>query len=186
MRIIIVGIACVGKSTVGELVARKHGLTFIDFDFEIEKRTKRRITALKNHFMNEHSFRDYVSPVLRDVLNEYPKQLVVAMPPGGMFRQYTKHYKNHEDLIIVALKDRAKNIMGRIVFYDDESQFDPTYTITPENYNYYYEEVKEDIAYFNPKYKNAHVHININGRTAEEVADELWDKMAIFSDGMAL
>lgn len=175
MRIILVGVSCVGKSTVGQLLADKHGLTFIDFDWEVEKRIGERITALKNRFFNEHGYRDYVNPVLEAVLNEYPNNLIIAMPPGGMFQQYTKHYKKHTDLTIVALKDTAKNIMERLIFYDDDSQFDPTYTVTPENYAYYYKDVKEDIAYFNPKYKNAHIKLSVNGRTAEEVADELWE-----------
>jgi len=174
MRIILVGVSCVGKSTIGQILADKHGFTFIDFDWEVEKRTGERITALKNRFFTEHSYRDFINPILGDILNEYPDKLIVAMPPGGMFQQYTKHYKKHTDLIIVALKDTAKNIMERLVFYDDDSQFDPTYTVTPENYDYYYNDVKEDIAYFNPKYKNAHIHISVNGRSAEEAAEELW------------
>jgi shikimate kinase len=174
MRIILVGVSCVGKSTVGQLIANKHGFTFIDFDWECEKRTGERITEMKKKFLTEHSYRDYVNHILDAILTEYPNNLILAMPPGGMFQQYTKHYKKHPDLIIVALKDTAKNIIKRLVFYDDESQFDSTYTVTPENYDYYHNDVKEDIAYFNPKYKNAHIHLSVNGRPAEEVAEELW------------
>ena len=174
MRIILVGVSCVGKSTVGQLLADKHGFTFIDFDLEVEKRTGERITALKNRFLTEHGYRDHVNPVLGSLLNEYSDNLIIAMTPGGMFQQYTKHYKKHDDLTIVALMDTAKNIVKRLVFYDDDSQLDPTYTVTPENYDYYYNDVKEDIAYFNPKYKNAHIHLSVKGRIAEEAAEELW------------
>ena len=47
MRIILVGVSCVGKSTIGQFLAEKHGLTFVDFDWEVEKQTCKHITAFK-------------------------------------------------------------------------------------------------------------------------------------------
>ena len=38
MRIILVGVSCVGKSTIGKLLAEKLGYKFFDFDFEVEER----------------------------------------------------------------------------------------------------------------------------------------------------
>ncbi len=38
MRIILVGVACVGKSTIGKLLAEIMGYKFFDFDIEVEER----------------------------------------------------------------------------------------------------------------------------------------------------
>lgn len=37
MRIYIVGVSCVGKSTVGMLLAEKFGYDFVDFDLYVER-----------------------------------------------------------------------------------------------------------------------------------------------------
>ena len=37
MKIILVGVSCVGKSTVGRILADQVGYKFFDFDFEVEK-----------------------------------------------------------------------------------------------------------------------------------------------------
>ena len=42
-------------------------------------------------------------------------------------------------------------------------------------------EVKEDIAYFHTKYKNAHIHFAVKGRTAEDVAKELHNNIVNYS-----
>ena len=178
MRVLIVGIACVGKSTVGRYLADKWGYTFIDFDFEVEKRLNEHITSLKNRSLNEYGYRQLVKHVLRDVLNEYHSNLIIAMPPGGLFREYYNYIKLNPDIISVALKDRAKEVMKRLTFYDDESRFMPDYRITERTYAHYYNEVKEDIAYFHPQYKKkANILFDMDGRTAQAVTDALAERI---------
>ena len=55
MIIIITGVSCVGKSTIGKMLADKVGYEFFDFDFEIEKYFNDPISILKRGYITEHS-----------------------------------------------------------------------------------------------------------------------------------
>lgn len=180
MRVMLVGVSCVGTSTVGKLLAEKWKYQFIDFDFEIEERMDERITSLKNRLFNEYEFRQTVKHILGEVLDEYSSNLVIAMPPGGMSREYMSYFKRHTDVITVALKDRAKAIMKRLTFYDDESNLMTNYQVTEKTYDYYYNEVKEDISYFHPQYKKADIQLHIYGMNATEATEALAENLLTF------
>ena len=57
MKIILVGVSCVGKSTVGRILADQVGYKFFDFDFEVEKYFNSYITFLKRKWFSEYSYR---------------------------------------------------------------------------------------------------------------------------------
>jgi shikimate kinase len=61
MKILLTGVSCVGKSTIGKMLADKVGYQFFDFDFEIENYFNRPISFLKREFLTEHSFRKEAS-----------------------------------------------------------------------------------------------------------------------------
>ncbi len=175
MRIIIVGVACVGKSTIGKLLAEKLGYKFFDFDFEVEDRMGEHITAIKNRissFMIEQSYREEVKHILRDILTENKDDIVIAMPPSGLFHSYNSIIKKHPDVLTIALKDRAKNILERLTFYDDDSN--PIYDVINEsNKHLYYEDLKEDIEYYYSTHSKAKLKFSLNGMGAEDGAESL-------------
>lgn len=93
MRIYIVGVPCVGKSTIGKVLAEKLGNIFINFDSEVEKRMGEFISTLKNRHFNEYGYREEVKHILQDILKENKSDVVITMPPGGMFSQIFKNFK---------------------------------------------------------------------------------------------
>ncbi len=172
MRILLVGVPCVGKSTIGKLMAEKLGYKFVDFDFEVEERMGEYISSIKSRFFNEYGYREEVKHILRDILAEFKDDIVIAMPPSGLFRSYNAILKNHPDVLTIALKDKAKNIVERLTFYDDETN--PIYNVVNEsNKHLYYEEVKKDIEYFRRTYNKAKLQFNIDGMNANDSAEEL-------------
>lgn len=116
MKIIIVGVSCVGKSTVGKILADKVGYKFFDFDFMIEKHFNSHITFLKEQYPFERTFREKASVVLSEILKGNNDNFIIAMPPSGLMGNYWKIIKKDESLITIVLKDRAKNILNRIKF----------------------------------------------------------------------
>jgi shikimate kinase len=173
MRIYIVGVSCVGKSTVGMLLAEKFGYDFVDFDLYVEKRFGNSIERIKNTCFNEHEYRDKVKHLLAEILNDYKDNIVIAMPPGGLFRQYLNILKKHPDVTTVALKDSAENIMKRLIFTDEDSNLIEEEIVNDDNYWRYLREVKKDIEYFRDTHKKAKIQCRINEMDAKQAADFL-------------
>ncbi len=177
MRIYIVGVACVGKSTIGSVLAEKFGYKFIDFDWEVERQIGEHISAIKNKHYNEYGYREEVKHVLQNILDEYKDNVVIAMPPGGMFRQYLEILKKNPDVLTIALKDSAKNILKRLTFYDDDSKLIEEDIVTDDNREAYYEEVKDDIEYFYTTHRKTKMKFNLKGMGIEEGSEELFLKI---------
>lgn len=172
MKIIIVGVSCVGKSTVGKILADKIGYKFYDFDFEVEKYFNSHITFLKREYPFERTYREKVSVVLSKILQENNDNFILAMPPSGLMGNYWRIIKKDDSLITIALRDKAKNILKRISFYDDYSK--PMESpVTKENEKYYLKDLSLDIEYFGRSYKKAEFQKNIDRKSAFQVADEL-------------
>lgn len=172
MKIIIVGVSCVGKSTVGKMLADKIGYKFFDFDFEVEKYFNSHISFLKKEYPFERSYREKASVVLSKILNENSDNFILAMPPSGLMDNYWKIIKKDDSLITLALKDKAKNILKRIIFYDDYSK--PMESLlTKDNEKHYLKDISLDIEYFGRTYKKAKIQKHIDGKSALQVADEL-------------
>ena len=175
MRILLVGVSCVGKSTLRKLLAEKLGYKFFDFDFEVERRMGEHISSIKNRtlaFINEHSYREEVKHILRDILTDNKEDIVIAMPPSGLFASYIAIIKKHPDVLTIALHDEAKNIVERLIFFDDETK--PIHNVVNENNkNGYYKEVKKDITYFGKTYKKAKLQLNLNGMNINDSVEAL-------------
>jgi len=181
MRIILAGVSCVGKSTIGKLLAKKLGYKFFDFDFEVEERMGEHISSIKNRFFNEYGYREEVKHILRDILFAHKDDIVIAMPPGGLFHSYYAIIKKHPDVMTIALKDKAKNIVERLTFYDDETK--PIYNVVNENNKHlYYEDVKKDIEYFGRTFKKAKMQFHLNGMNANDSVEALFQRLEQFKE----
>ncbi len=175
MRILLVGVSCIGKSTIGKLLAEIMDYKFFDFDLEVEERMNEHISSIKKRtlaFINEKGYRDEVKHILNDILTKNEDKIVIAMPPSGLFQSYSAIINKHSDVITIALKDKAENILERLIFTDDESK--PLYNVLNEkNKPLYLREIKKDIEYFSRTYRKAKMHFNIDGMTANEAAHAL-------------
>lgn len=171
MKIILVGVSCVGKSTVGKILADKVGYKFFDFDFEIEKYFNNHIAFLKKEYLSERTFREKASVVLSKILKEDDDNFILAMPPSGLMDNYWKIIKKDDSLITIALKDKAKNILKRLAFYDDYSK--PMKSpVTEKNKKRYLKDISLDIEYFGRTYRRAKIKKNINGESALETSEK--------------
>ena len=178
MRIYLVGVTCVGKTTVGRLLARRLGYTFIDFDEATKREYGVPLLELHNRFFNNKGYRDFTKPLLARILEENPRNLVISMPPGGLFREY-KHLldKNHPDVITVWMKDTAENIFKRLVFTDDYDNLITEPVINEDNAEWYLSDVREDLHYYKKTHSKAAVHFDVAGMDAEHAAEALAEEL---------
>ena len=174
MRIYLVGVTCVGKTTVGALLAERLGYEFVDFDEETKREFEVPLLELHNRYLSNKGYRDATKPLLERILAEHSEDVVIAMPPGGLFREYKAVLdRNHPDVITVWMKDRAENIFDRLIFTDDYDNLITEPVINEDNAAWYLNDVRADINYYRRTHSQAAVHFDIGGRNAEQAAKAL-------------
>jgi len=112
MRILLTGISCVGKTTVGKILAERLQYHFFDLDDEIEKYFGESIERLKARYRMEHDFRYEIGVIVfKDILfKRDSSDCVIAMPPSGLKDAYLRTIRKI-DCIVVAINDTPENIL---------------------------------------------------------------------------
>lgn len=167
MKIVLVGVGCVGKTTIGKQLAEDLKIQFIDFDDELERSFKLSIERIKNQFLTDNSFRKAASQVLKAILaRNAEKSFVLAMPPSGLRDYYWKAFKS-SNALFVELTDDPPNIIKRIAFFDNDSK--PLQReLTEQERTFYLREIKLDQTYFSKFNKKADLHIHLDGRSVAD------------------
>ncbi len=121
MKIGLVGVSCVGKTTIGKRLAERLGYSFFDLDTEIEHAFGASIERLKAELLTASAFRQKSAQVLKHLVRQQDKpHWVVALPPSGLMDHYARVLKQGA-CVTIALYDRPENILARITFYDRDS-----------------------------------------------------------------
>ena len=171
-KILITGVSCVGKSTIGRRLAEILDYAFYDLDFELERHFHMPISRLKALSLTGYSFRQKASRVLGRILHENcDRNLIVALPPSGLRDWYWKVIKKH-GAIVIALSDFAENILQRIVFYDDDSNRIEK-ELDERERALYLREIRKDIAYFRRFHGKANLHVDLSGAGVAESTEKV-------------
>jgi len=118
-RVLLTGVACVGKSTIGAELVRLLRIPFFDLDTEVEAFYHESIPRLQARFINMSNYRGKVCRVLKDILvRPEATECVIALPPSGLRPAYWNVIKASRSTVIV-VQDDPVNILARIDFYDD-------------------------------------------------------------------
>jgi len=170
MIIYLIGISCVGKTTIGKMLANKLNYSFFDLDEEIENYYKKPIERIQNECFTMNEYRRKASIVL-DKLFSKNIDTVIAGTPSGLKFSYLKVYKRHmnKELISIYLNDSFENILDRLTFYDKDSN-PITKKLNEWQKNKYLKEIKEDYNYFKNSYKQADFTINIKDVSLDEIS----------------
>jgi shikimate kinase len=172
MRILLAGVACVGKSTIGAELASLLGIPFFDLDTEVEAFYHESIPCLQARSLTMDNYRRKACCVLKDVLlRTDAAQCVIALPPSGLRPPYWNVVKESGSTVVVVQDDPAK-ILDRVVFYDDDSR--PIHKeLTPDERDLYLAEIKKDIKYYARSYAKADVTVHIKGSRPVEAAKQI-------------
>ncbi len=83
MRVSLVGVSCVGTTTIGRILADRRGWPFFDLDDEIERHFGTSIERLQARFLTGYSYRKECAVVL-DRIATANSGCVIALPPSGL------------------------------------------------------------------------------------------------------
>lgn len=89
MIIYIVGISCVGKTTIGKMLAEKINYSFFDLDEEIENYYQMPIERIQDECLTMNGYREKASVVL-DTLFSETTYSVISGTPSGLKYSYLK------------------------------------------------------------------------------------------------
>lgn len=168
MIIYLVGISCVGKTTIGKLLANHIDFEFYDLDEQIEKYFERPIEYIQNEFLTTNGFREKTVVVLNKILNK-DRDMVIASTASGFRDHYLKQYKTTKktkDIVSINLTDKPENILNRLTFYDKNSiQIEKK--LSANDRKEYLKEIKKDITFYKKFNLRVDYSIDINGATPE-------------------
>ena len=170
MIIYIVGINCVGKTTVGRLLARQLNFQFFDLDDEVEKYYKMPIERIQDECFSMNCFREKASKVL-DLLISQRNDAVIAGTPSGLKYSYLQVYKKNKkkkDLVSIHLIDRPDNIVERLSFFDKDS-IPIVISIDEVSKKKYIKKIKDDYSYFKNSLERADLQLSIENVPLTEI-----------------
>ena len=110
-RIFLCGFMGSGKTTVGEILAKRLGLAFIDTDRAIEEKTKLAVTDIFAKF-GEVFFRDEEAVCLKEAIQKN-EQAVFALGGGALLRAENQNLVKASG-IVIHLSASRDEIMRRI------------------------------------------------------------------------
>lgn len=172
MIIYIVGLNCVGKSTIGKMLAEKLGYSFFDLDNEVEIYYQKTIERLQNELFSMNEFRRKASIVLDKLFEENIDSVISGTASGLMFyylNVFRKHKKNKK-LYSIYLHDSPENILQRLTFYDIDSKLIDKKLDDYDKKNYL-KCIKADYNYFKESYKRSDFNIDITDMNLIEIPD---------------
>jgi shikimate kinase len=175
MRILLTGVSCVGKTTIGRLLADRLGLPFFDLDEAVENHFGASIERLQARFLTGYGYRKEASVVLKHILTDN-LDCVIALAPSGLRDAYMRVIRKAR-CVTVVLEDTPDSILQRIVFYDIDSRLIDK-TLSETDKALYRKEIAGDMAFFRKSYERADLQVHIGGLGAPESAERIAERLA--------
>jgi shikimate kinase len=178
MILYIVGISCVGKTTIGKMLAEKIGFSFFDLDLEIQDYYKKPIERIQDECFSMIGYREKASVVL-DSLFAKNIDSVISGTPSGLKYSYLQVYKRHKadkDLYSIQINDSHENVLNRLTFYDKDSNL-ITEDLNDSNKKRYLKKIKEDYNYFKDSYNRADFKIDINNINMKDIPNVIINEL---------
>jgi len=168
MKIIIIGPRSVGKTTVGNLLARKLKMKYFDFDEIIEKKLKGIDKHVEKYGADSYRYKE--RKILKGFLSKLPKKFVVSVG-GGTIASQLKYMskKNTKDLkkkgkIIYLSPSKTKKQALNILYKNEKKRMGDKD----------HKETKKLFELRKPIYEKIYdIKIITNGKSSRKIVDEI-------------
>ncbi len=172
MIIYLTGVSCVGKTTIGRLLAKKMNYSFFDIDEEIEKYYEKPIERIQDECLSMNKFREMGSRVLDIVISKSENAIIATTPSGLKYSYYRvyKKYKIEKKITSIHIKDKPENILKRLIFFDKDSN-EIEIIMNDFELKLYTKEISNDYKFFNESLKRADLEINIDGIKLDDIPE---------------
>lgn len=154
-KIVLLGMAGVGKSTLGKLLAKNYSLPFIDLDLEIENYTKEPLQTSLDR-LGDTAFLDLEKKVFEQLSHQ-----VAVYAPGGSFIYIAHHFQN--DFYFVYLNENTDTLIQRL------DNLDTRGIVGIKNNSFH--SLVEERALLGKKY--ADLFIECRNRPKQQIVDEI-------------
>lgn len=170
MILYLVGISCVGKTTIGKMLAENIDFSFFDLDTEIQNYYNKPIEKIQDECLSMNGYREKASKVL-DYLFSKNINSVISGTPSGLKYAYLQVYKKHKadkDLYSILINDSCENVLDRLTFYDKDSN--PIIEkIDDSKKRRYLKKIKADYNFFRDSFERADLKIDINNMNLVDI-----------------
>jgi len=141
-------------------------------DEEIKKRFQTTLEIFMHDYPYQHERYEIKGKILRDLLNEYKDNLVIAVSPIFHAR-YFNSILNMERVIAIELQDSEEHIFERLVFSDENDNVYKDDAYKEKHKDYYMRDIHEDIVYVKRVFEKIENKYFINNRPVNQVVDDL-------------
>jgi shikimate kinase len=158
--IVLTGFMGTGKTTVGKILAKKLGMSFVDVDELIEKTAGLKISEVFARF-GEAYFRDIETEIIKSITKNFSQ--VIATGGGAVLRDENLNALKSNG-VVFCLTASEELIFDRI---KDNNERPLLQVENPK------EKIRELLAKRMPRYMMADFIINTDGLTQEEVSEKI-------------
>lgn len=158
--IVLIGFMGTGKTTVGKILAKKLGMSFVDVDELIEKTAGLKISEVFARF-GEAYFRDIETEIIKSITKNFSQ--VIATGGGAVLRDENLNALKSNG-VVFCLTASEELIFDRI---KDNNERPLLQVENPK------EKIRELLAKRMPRYMMADFIINTDGLTQEEVSEKI-------------
>ncbi len=169
LNVFLTGVACVGKTTIGDELAALLYIPFHNLDTVVEEYFGKPLARIQYEFLTSHSYRRAAVEALTDLLRRiHGQDWVIALPPSGLMYPFGREVMKSGGWVVVLRAD-PEDILARITFYDDDSNLIKK-RLSERQKRLQLREIKKDVTYFKRSYLSAHMTVDISGLDVRESA----------------
>ena len=170
MTILLFGVSNVGKTTIGEKLARRLGYVFYDLDEEVKKYYDTTLEEFVN--MGTLNERDKKRGLIISKIMESSLDKIIAVSPVYYASNFNQHISG-KDVLAIELQDMPENIFQRLVFSDETDEMYKDEEYKNLHKKYFISEIKKDLTCYKRSFSKVKNKFHINNDSVEMVVERI-------------